>query len=204
MKPFAFIALLLCAWPAAAQPPPREAQPCPTDTRYDRAKDLTLVFCGPFNPDPTTPKHTFDVTLIVEYKGASLKAPANYFITLVWFDEAEGSKPLHKGARTLYLQTDTTLLKLPIERDTEPDDSMDGLAIEVANVKVEAATLRALLAADRVTGRWAGTEFKFSDSGLRSYKDFMRPLLADNPSGAPPAPAIRRAKPKPRPERDRR
>lgn len=199
MKQFAFIAVFLCAWSVAAQTPPRESKPCPTDTIYDRRKDMSQVFCGPFNPDPVTPEHRFDVTLLVEHRGTSFKFPAKFIITLVWFDEGENSKPIHKSARKLYLQTDTTRLELPIKPDTEPGDSMDGLAIEIATVEVNAVTLRALLMADSVAGRWGSTEFKFSASGLKSYKDFVRPLLASVPAGPPPAPAGRQPKPKPRP-----
>ena len=202
MKRFAFIAFLLCASSGAAQTPPRETKPCPTETRYDQRKNMSKVFCGPFNPDPLTPKHRFDVTLLVEHRGTSFKLPAEFFITLVWFDEGENSKPIHQSARTLYLQTDTALLALPIKQDTEPEDSLDGLAIEVANVKVDVAALRALLTAESVTGRWGPTEFKFSVSGLQSYKDFVRPLLASTPAGSQPGATGRRARPKPRPQRD--
>jgi len=146
---------------------------CRREAKYDPAANLTTVECALL--ETFTPPIRLMLTANAAYQGKQPNETAKFYFNLSAFrgDSNRRTPPLFKEATTLSLSLETTRLEIPVTGFHTEFFEMNRLFAEKAQASLDRETLRKLLEAKTLAGKWGKTEFKLSDASLLALKRFI-------------------------------
>jgi hypothetical protein len=146
---------------------------CQREVKYDPAANLTTVECALL--DTFTPPIRLMLTANAAYQGKQPNETAKFHFNLSAFrgDSTRRTPPFFKEATTLSLSLETTQLEIAVTGFYTDFFEMNRLFAEKAQASLDRETLRKLLEAKTLAGKWGKTEFKLTDASFQALKRFI-------------------------------
>jgi hypothetical protein len=151
------------------------------ESRYDRDADMTTVQCDLLELGKGAPRLVVQAN--ASFRGKEPNETAIFWLSLSSYrgSATRRTKPLFKETKTVLLYVDSDRIEVPAKDYRNDFYELNRLFAEQAHAELGRESLKKLLDAQKLEGKWGEVEFKFSGDSLASLKEFIsRQVFAGN------------------------